>query len=133
MTETRIEVAGGKYGVILRDDGPSTALRYGEDKGLPTNREHALACEVRDLRLDAARWRAFVNCGFVNLQGWAGCDIQGDRMPLDVRPVGSVHFGAEFWVRYDPEFIPDGDRELWGKILTAFADDCIAAQAETTS
>jgi hypothetical protein len=30
MTETRIDVASGKYTVVLRDDGTSTALRYGE-------------------------------------------------------------------------------------------------------
>ncbi len=30
MTEERIDVADGKYTVVLRDDGTSTALRYGE-------------------------------------------------------------------------------------------------------
>ncbi len=50
MSGIRIEIDGGKRAIILRDDAPSSRLRWGEDKGLPTNTEHALACEVRDLR-----------------------------------------------------------------------------------
>lgn len=50
MSERLIEVVGGKYGVMLRDDRASARTRWGEDRGLPTNTEHALACEVSRLR-----------------------------------------------------------------------------------
>ena len=55
VTEESVTVCDGKYTAILRSDGSSTALRYGEvwpayaDEGL-SNLEAALAREVIELR-----------------------------------------------------------------------------------
>lgn len=108
MAETLIEFDGGKRAIVLRDDAPSSRLRYGVDGGLPTNAEHALACEVRDLRqrlddakTDAERFRALMRCGRISMQGSAGVDPHSLE-----RNGNNVHFGAEFW----PEPLPDDYR-----------------------
>lgn len=87
------------------------------------------AVEMAGVERDAARWRAFINCGHIKMQGWAACDTNGDRMSVDERPIGSVHFGAEFWVDDGRDQLPTGAThdQAARKVITAFADDCIAA------
>ena len=61
MAEEHIPCANGKYTVVLRDDGTSTALRYGEPwpayEGQTTisNLAFALACDLRDAREEIKR------------------------------------------------------------------------------
>jgi hypothetical protein len=84
----------------------------------------ALEAEVRALREDANRWRAFINCARVRLFGWAGYGSTKGGQVREPDSNGYRHFGAEFWTIYDAP-----SDSMAQEILTGFADAAAAIDA----
>lgn len=89
----------------------------------------ALTEAIAKMIESAARWDALMICPRIRMLGSAGVDPKtGERTNGD----DWVHFGAEFWSRYDMERLPhlkaEGEASTqWGRhALTAVADDIIA-------
>lgn len=92
------------------------------------NRIAELEAENERLRVDAARWNAFINCGRISLQGHAGINTKpGDPSHNDY---GYAHFGAEFWTNKIEDKYYDADKKAYAiMVLTEFADAAIKTAA----
>jgi len=79
--------------------------------------------ELDQLKLDAARWNAFINSPF-RLFGFAGLDHDDPKKPSEKTGAdGYAHFGCEMWTKHD------GWQASTGKdVLIGFADQAIKIQ-----
>jgi len=92
--------------------------------GLASKHRDELEAENARLRQDAERWNAFLNCGRIKLQGFAGVNTKpGD---LSHNDIGYVHFGGEFWTNTVEEKYYNAEAKAKAQeVLIAFADGAI--------
>jgi hypothetical protein len=129
LQEVRVLVAGDEHVAACLVEATSIASLYDNGAGVYARNvldaiqrgERAAFADLSPLAdnsRDAARWRALVGCDHISMQGWAGCDTEGNRM----RDREGVHFGAEFWTHYGDDEGQYPTNPAAVKVITHFAD-----------
>lgn len=88
---------------------------------VPAHMLEGFALVPVEVKRDAERWQAFINCARIKLFVWAGYT---NPDPNGNDPKNYRHFGGEFWTVHDA---PTADKEKAREILNGFADAAIAA------
>lgn len=83
--------------------------------------------EAEELKKDAGRWRALLNCARIRFFGWAGYT---NPDPYGKDPGNYRHFGADFWSIHP--HVAGEDKARAKEILEGFADACVALSERKT-